>query len=91
MLNQIHIIGNCGEKTFENDAKTVFSFSVATNEKWRDKSTGELKESTQWHKVVAFGDLAGICSSYIGKGRQVFVQGRMEYSKYTDNRSWTIS
>jgi single-strand DNA-binding protein len=84
MLNQIQIIGNCGEKTYGNE--TAFNFSVATSEKWVDRNTGEEKQSTQWHKVVAFGKLAGICSQYINKGQQVYVSGKMEYSKYTDQQ-----
>lgn len=82
MLNQITVIGNCGDKTFGGE--NHFSFSVATNEKWKDKN-GEEKKATQWHKVVAFGKLAEICSQYIDKGRQVCVQGKMQYSKYKDN------
>lgn len=82
MLNQVSIIGNCGDKPYSGNG--VFKFSVATNKRWKDKATGEQRESTQWHNIVTFGNLANICSQYIDKGRQVFVQGEIEYSKYTN-------
>lgn len=80
MLNEIKIIGHSGEVHSKNG---VVRFSVATNSKWTDKKTGLVNEKTEWHKVVCFGELAVIVGQYLEKGKQVMVNGRMEYSTYT--------
>ncbi len=85
MLNKAQIIGRLGQDPEVKDlgnGHTVCNFSVATSEKWKDKKTGEEKEKTEWHRVVVWGKLAEICGKYLEKGRQVYVEGKIE------SRSW---
>ncbi len=84
-LNRAMIIGRLGrdpEIRYTPDGKAVASFSLATSDKWRDKQTGENRERTEWHRIVAFGRLGEICGEYLSKGRQVFIEGRLR------TRSW---
>lgn len=78
-LNKVMLIGNLGKepelKSFEND-KQKASFTLATTEKFKDKSV------TTWHNVVAWGKLAGICAEYLKKGSQVYVEGRITHREY---------
>lgn len=80
MVNQAIIIGNVGQTS---GGENNFSFTVATNEKWKDKQ-GVDQQKTQWHNVIAFGKLAEICQNYISKGSLVYVDGKLDYQKYTD-------
>lgn len=87
MLNKVQIIGHLGrdpETRYLPSGDAVTNFSVATTEKWRDKQTGEQKEATEWHNVSTFGKLAEICSQYLHKGSQVYVEGSLRTRKYTD-------
>lgn len=87
MLNKAIIIGHLGrdpETRYLPSGEEVTNFSVATTEKWRDKQTGEQKEATEWHNVSTFGKLAEICSQYLRKGSQVYVEGSLRTRKYTD-------
>lgn len=61
------------------------SFSLATSDKWRDKNTGEMREATEWHRVVAFDKTAEIVNAYTKKGTLVYVDGSLRTRKYTDN------
>jgi len=84
-LNRAMIIGRLGrdpEIRYTPDGKAVVNFSLATSDKWRDKQTGENRERTEWHRIVAFGRLAEICGEYLSKGRQIFIEGRLR------TRSW---
>ena len=86
MFNQIQIIGNCGkdpEIRALPSGDLVANFSVATSEKWKDKS-GDLKTKTEWHNITAFGKLAEICEKYIKSGKMLFIQGSLVTQKYTD-------
>ena len=86
-LNQVQLIGNLGrdpEKRSLNSGDPVCNFSIATSEKWKDKSTGDKREQTEWHRVVVFGRLADVCSEYLRKGSQVFIQGKLTTRKWTD-------
>lgn len=95
-INRAEIIGNLGRdpeiRTLNSGAK-VASFSVATSESWKDKTTGERKEAVQWHNVVIFNDgLCGIVERNLAKGSKVYVAGRIETRKYTDKSGverWT--
>lgn len=87
MLNKVQIIGHLGrdpETRYLPSGDAVTNFSVATTEKWRDKQTGEQKEATEWHNVSTFGKLAEICSQYLRKGSQVYVEGSLRTRKYAD-------
>ncbi len=84
-INKAIIIGRLGrdpEMRYTPDGTAVANFSVATSEEWKDKNTGEKKERTEWHRVVAWRRLGEICGEYLSKGRQVYVEGRLQ------TRSW---
>lgn len=83
-LNKVMIIGNLGrdpEVKYLPSGQAVANFSVATNESWSGKE-GKQEERTEWHRVVAFGKLAEICGEYLSKGKQVYIEGRLQ------TRSW---
>ncbi len=83
-LNKVMIIGNVGrepELRFTSAGKPVTSFSVAASRRWTD-SRGQRREETEWFNVVAWGNLAEICVELLDKGRQVYVEGRLQ------TRSW---
>lgn len=82
-VNRAIIVGNCGKDPETHG--TVTKVSVATSESWKDKQTGEKVEKTEWHKVVFFGKLAEIAAQYLRKGSQVYVEGKIQTSKWTDN------
>ena len=86
-LNKAEIIGNLGsdpEIRYTPSGDAVANFSVATTESWRDKNTGEQKESTEWHRVSIFGKLAEIADQYLKKGSQVYIEGKIQTRKWTD-------
>ncbi|MFR4093773.1 MAG: single-stranded DNA-binding protein SSB1, partial [Escherichia coli] len=62
----------------------VANITLATSESWRDKATGEMKEQTEWHRVVLFGKLAEVASEYLRKGSQVYIEGQLRTRKWTD-------
>ncbi len=87
MLNRAEIIGRLGkdpEVRYLPSGEAVCNFSVATSEKWKDKSTGEMKEETTWHRVSAFERMAEVCGQYLRKGSLVYVEGKMTQRAYTD-------
>jgi len=86
-VNKAIILGFLGadpEITYPPSGNPVVNFSVATSEKWKDKGTGEKKERTEWHKIVAFGRLAEICGEYLHKGSQVYLEGKIQTDRWTD-------
>ena len=87
-VNKVILIGRLGNdpdvRVSQNDSKIV-RLSVATSENWKDKSTGERKEKTEWHRVVVFSPgLANIAEQYLKKGSRVFIEGQIQTRKYTD-------
>ncbi|MFH2219718.1 MAG: single-stranded DNA-binding protein [Pseudomonadota bacterium] len=85
MINKAIIVGNLGkdpEVSYTPGGTAVAKFSVATSEKWKDKNTGEMQERTEWHRITAFGRLGEICGEYLSKGRQVYVEGRIQTSSW---------
>lgn len=86
-INKAIILGNVGNppetRSFDS-GDTVTNFSVATSEKWKDKTTGESKESTEWHRVSCFGKLSDIASKYVKKGDKIYVEGSLRTRKWTD-------
>lgn len=85
MLNKWYGIGNLGkdpEVTYTPAGMRVCKFSIATEQKWKDKTTNEYVTKTEWINVVAFGKLAEICGEYLHKGKQVFIEGRMQTSSW---------
>jgi single-strand DNA-binding protein len=86
-LNRTSLIGNLGaapELRRFPDGRPVATFSVATSEKWKDRKTGEAREKTEWHRVVAFDGLAEVVAEYASKGRQVYVEGPSRTREWTD-------
>lgn len=86
-LNKAQLIGNLGrdpETRYTAEGDAITNVSIATSEKWKDKSTGEEKEATEWHKVVFFGRLGEIAGEYLRKGSKVYVEGKITTRKWTD-------
>lgn len=87
-LNKVMIIGNVGrepELRFTSTGKPVTSFSVAVSRRWVD-SKNERREETEWFNIVAWGNLAEICSQYVNRGRQVYVEGRLQTRSWDDDQ-----
>jgi len=88
-VNKAIIVGTLGkdpETRYMPSGGAVTSFSVATNESWKDKTTGEKQERTEWHNVSIFGKLAEIAAEYLKKGSQVYLEGSIRTDKYTDKQ-----
>ncbi len=86
-VNKVILIGNLGadpEPQYLPNGDTVCKLRVATTDKWKDKSSGESKESTEWHRVVLFRRLADIAAQYLRKGDAVFIEGRLKTRKWQD-------
>lgn len=89
-VNKVILIGNLGKdpeiRTLTNGDR-VANLSLATSEQWRDKSTGERKEKTEWHRVVIFNDnIVKVAENYLRKGSTVYVEGSLQTRKYTDQQ-----
>ncbi|QVJ82471.1 hypothetical protein JK004_114 [Cronobacter phage JK004] len=86
-VNKVILVGTLGqdpEVRYMQGNKAVANLSLATNESWRDKQTGEMKEKTEWHRVVLFGKLAEVAGEYLKKGAQVYIEGQLRTRKWTD-------
>ena len=87
-VNKAIIVGTLGqdpEIRYTANGGAVANISVATNESWRDKATGEAQERTEWHRIVMFGKLAEIAQQYLKKGSQAYFEGRIQTRKWQDN------
>jgi len=85
MLNKVTLIGRLGadpEVRYMPSGGAVANINVATSSRWKDKQTGERKESTEWHRVVFFNRLAEIVGEYLRKGSQVYIEGRLQTRKW---------
>jgi single-strand DNA-binding protein len=85
-LNKVMLIGNLGrdpEVRYLSSGKPVANFSIATTDTWKDKD-GKQAEKTEWHKIVVFGKLAEICSEYLSKGKQVYIEGKLQTREWQD-------
>jgi len=86
-INKVILIGNLGndpEVRYTPSGDAVANFSIATSEEWKDKNTGEKRERTEWHRIVAWRRLGEICGEYLSKGRQVYVEGRIQTNAWED-------
>jgi len=86
-LNKVMLIGRLGsdpELRYTPDGTAVANFSIATSEEWKDKNSGEKKERTEWHRVVAWRKLGEICGEYLAKGKQIYVEGRIQTRSWED-------
>ena len=85
-VNKVILVGNLGadpELRYTSSGTPVASFSLATREQWTNKG-GEKEEKTEWHKIVAWARLGEICGEYLHKGKQVYVEGRLQTRSWED-------
>jgi single-strand DNA-binding protein len=86
-VNKAIILGNCGrdpEVRYLPSGKAVANVSIATSTKRKDKDSGELVEETQWHRVTFYDRLAEVAGQFLKKGKSCYIEGRIQYGKYTD-------
>ncbi|MEM7217168.1 MAG: single-stranded DNA-binding protein [Pseudomonadota bacterium] len=84
-INKVILIGNLGrdpETRYSQNGSPITNFSVATTENWRDRTSGENQERTEWHNVVVFNRLAEICGEYLRKGSKVYIEGQLRTSSW---------
>lgn len=87
MLNKAQIIGRVGrdpEVRYLTSGDAVVNISLATTERWKDKSSGETKEATEWHRVNLFGRLAEIAGQYVQQGSLIYIEGKIKTRKWKD-------
>ena len=85
-VNKVILIGNLGrdpELRFTRDGQGVANFTLATNERWRDKE-GQNQERTEWHRIVVWGKTAENCAQYLQKGRSCYIEGRIQTREWED-------
>jgi single-strand DNA-binding protein len=90
-VNKVILVGRLGqnpETRYTPGGSAVCNFSVATSESWIDKS-GQKQERTEWHRIVAWGKLAELCQQYLSKGRQVYVEGKLQTRQWQDQTGQT--
>ena len=91
-LNKVLLIGNAGRdpevRHLESGVVTA-TFSLATTEKFRDRTSGEMKEQTEWHNIVCWRNLAEVAEKYVRKGTQLFIEGRIRTRSYNDSNGNT--
>ena len=86
-VNKVILVGNLGQKPeirYTKDSKPIASFSIATSESWKDKTTGDMVEKTEWHNVTFYGRIAEVAEQYLDKGSKVFVEGKLQTDKWED-------
>jgi single-strand DNA-binding protein len=86
MINKAILIGNLGadpEIRYTQNGTQVATFSIATTERWKGQD-GQMQESTEWHKIVAYRKLAEICGEYLNKGAKVYIEGKIQTRKWQD-------
>ena len=86
-VNKVILVGNCGrdaEVRYMPSGQPVANVSLATTSRRKDKSSGEMIDDTQWHRITFYERLAEIAGEYIKKGTPLYVEGRLKYGKYTD-------
>jgi single-strand DNA-binding protein len=88
-LNKVLLIGNVGkdpEIRTTQDGKEIASLVLATSDTWRDKSTGDKRERTEWHRIVIFSEgLVNVVKTYVKKGAKLFIEGSLQTRKWSDN------
>ena len=97
-VNKVILVGTLGadpEVRYMPSGGAVTNISLATNEQWTDKQTGQKQERTEWHRVTLFNRLAEIAGEYLKKGRQVYIEGSLRTEKYQDKQTgqdrWSTS
>lgn len=88
-VNKVILLGNVGkdpEIRQNNQGGAIANLTLATSESWKDKNTGQQQEKTEWHRVVVFGKLAEIAQQYVKKGSKIYVEGKLQTRKWTDQQ-----
>ena len=94
-VNKVILVGNLGQKPemrYTATQSAVANLSIATTESWKDKESGEMRDKTEWHRVVYFGKLAEIVEKYLDKGSSVYIEGKLQTRKWQDKNGadrWT--
>ncbi len=91
-INKVILVGRLGndpEVRYIPNGGAVANLQVATSESWRDKQTGEMREQTEWHRVVLFGKLAEVAGEYLRKGVQVYIEGQLRTRSWDDSNGVT--
>lgn len=86
-VNKVILVGRLGrdpEVKYTPSGVAVANFSMATSEEWKDKDTGEKKERTEWHRIVAWRRLGEICGEYLRKGSQIYIEGKLQTRDWED-------
>ncbi|MBC7512961.1 MAG: single-stranded DNA-binding protein [Herminiimonas sp.] len=89
-VNKVIIVGNLGrdpETRYMPNGDAVTNIAVATTESWKDKTSGEKKELTEWHRITFYRKLAEIAGQYLKKGSQIYIEGRLQTRKWTDKEN----
>ena len=89
-VNKVILVGRLGsdpELKYTSNSQAVAKFSVATSEQWKNKQTGDMQEKTEWHRVVVWGKMAEICGQHLSKGRQVYIEGKLQTRSWEDQAS----
>ena len=86
-VNKVILVGNLGQKPemrYTKDQQPIANFSIATSESWKDKSSGDMMERTEWHNITFFGRIAEVVERYLDKGSKVYVEGKLQTRKWQD-------
>lgn len=86
-VNKVILMGNLGkepELKYTSGGQAVCRFPIATSERWKDKSSGQMQEKTEWHNVVVWGKQGENCNQYLQKGRPVYLEGRIQTRSWDD-------
>lgn len=89
-VNKVIIVGRLGsdpELKYTANSQAIARFSVATSESWKNKQTGDMQEKTEWHRIVVWGKMAEICGQHLAKGRQVYIEGKLQTRSWEDQAS----
>lgn len=89
-VNKVILVGRLGvdpELKYTQSGQAIARFSVATSEQWKDKNSGQPQERTEWHRIVVWGKMAEICGQHLAKGRQVYIEGKLQTRSWEDQAS----
>lgn len=89
-VNKVILVGRLGqdpELKYTQSSQAIARFSVATSEQWKDKNSGQMQERTEWHRIVVWGKMAEICGQHLAKGRQVYIEGKLQTRSWEDQAS----